>query len=355
MEQRRNEYPRENPPSSGIVRHDSRLRKSGVTRLGIEPVGFEQSNRSATAAPFQDMIRNLCPERYYQIDIVVVLQVPLSNGIKLETSHATWRVNPDIGVCQKYWSHRMAFAVPMRVFEASLEQRRNERAAETGNSRENSPTNGIVRHDSHMRKSGVTRSGIEPGIALVGGERTNRSATVAPTSKLPFRTRGWMKRSRDLSYPPLGRQAHCACFHPSAKWRVSDSKAAEEYTTVLQVREIPEESSEATPPRTEAGSSFWKASVPTAAPLGSRTIWYEQWKRGVNTKVKVVHGTRFRHALTSGRCVVSCSSRYCDSSSTLPYIVGASRSGVLVIRPGGGDFRCHVCAVASRVPSSCLT
>ncbi|KAJ8888441.1 hypothetical protein PR048_007931 [Dryococelus australis] len=34
---------------------------------------------------------------------------------------------------------------------------------ETGFPRENPPTNGIVRHDSHMRESGVTRPGIEPG------------------------------------------------------------------------------------------------------------------------------------------------------------------------------------------------
>ncbi|KAJ8889720.1 hypothetical protein PR048_009221 [Dryococelus australis] len=32
-----------------------------------------------------------------------------------------------------------------------------------GDSRENPPTNGIIRHDSHMRKSGVNRPGIEPG------------------------------------------------------------------------------------------------------------------------------------------------------------------------------------------------
>ncbi|KAJ8870340.1 hypothetical protein PR048_029361 [Dryococelus australis] len=39
------------------------------------------------------------------------------------------------------------------VIEASVEQRRNERAGETGDPREDPPTNGIVRHDSHMRKS----------------------------------------------------------------------------------------------------------------------------------------------------------------------------------------------------------
>ncbi|KAJ8888314.1 hypothetical protein PR048_007801 [Dryococelus australis] len=36
-------------------------------------------------------------------------------------------------------------------------------AVETGDHRENPPINSIVRHDSHMRKSGVTRPGIEPG------------------------------------------------------------------------------------------------------------------------------------------------------------------------------------------------
>ncbi|KAJ8873759.1 hypothetical protein PR048_024593 [Dryococelus australis] len=33
----------------------------------------------------------------------------------------------------------------------------------TGDPRENPSTNGIIWHDSHMRKSGVTRTGIEPG------------------------------------------------------------------------------------------------------------------------------------------------------------------------------------------------
>ncbi|KAJ8881163.1 hypothetical protein PR048_017636 [Dryococelus australis] len=40
--------------------------------------------------------------------------------------------------------------------------RRNERAGETGDPRENPPTNGIVRHDSYIGKSGLTRPGIEP-------------------------------------------------------------------------------------------------------------------------------------------------------------------------------------------------
>ncbi|KAJ8871665.1 hypothetical protein PR048_027992 [Dryococelus australis] len=61
MEQRRNEgtgetgNPQENPLTSGIVRHDSNIRKSGVIWQGIELripfVGGEQANRSATVAP----------------------------------------------------------------------------------------------------------------------------------------------------------------------------------------------------------------------------------------------------------------------------------------------------------------
>ncbi|KAJ8889200.1 hypothetical protein PR048_008698 [Dryococelus australis] len=51
---------------------------------------------------------------------------------------------------------------PIRMIDVSMEQRRNERERKTGDPRENPPTNGIVRNDSHMRKSGVTRPGIEP-------------------------------------------------------------------------------------------------------------------------------------------------------------------------------------------------
>ncbi|KAJ8866800.1 hypothetical protein PR048_032661, partial [Dryococelus australis] len=58
---------------------------------------------------------------------------------------------------------------PMRVTVVGMEQRRNEGAGETGDPRENPPTNGIVRHDSHMRKSGVTRPCIEPGSHCTKG------------------------------------------------------------------------------------------------------------------------------------------------------------------------------------------
>ncbi|KAJ8883522.1 hypothetical protein PR048_015366 [Dryococelus australis] len=43
---------------------------------------------------------------------------------------------------------------PVRVIEVNMERRRNERAGVIGDLRENPPTNGIVQHDSHLRKSG---------------------------------------------------------------------------------------------------------------------------------------------------------------------------------------------------------
>ncbi|KAJ8894313.1 hypothetical protein PR048_006933 [Dryococelus australis] len=50
---------------------------------------------------------------------------------------------------------------------------------ETRDPRENPPTDGIVRHDSHLRRSGAP-AGDSTRFALVGGDRANLSATVAP-------------------------------------------------------------------------------------------------------------------------------------------------------------------------------
>ncbi|KAJ8869034.1 hypothetical protein PR048_030585 [Dryococelus australis] len=49
-----------------------------------------------------------------------------------------------------------------------MEQRWSARVEETGDSRENPPTRGIVRHDSNLQISGVTRPGIEPGPCAPG-------------------------------------------------------------------------------------------------------------------------------------------------------------------------------------------
>ncbi|KAJ8870572.1 hypothetical protein PR048_029595 [Dryococelus australis] len=75
------------------------------------------------------------------------------------------------------------FAFSMRplyyvwVIEGNMEQRQNERAEETRALRENPLTNGIVRHDSHMQNSGVTRPGIElasPWGGVLAWSRTRK-------------------------------------------------------------------------------------------------------------------------------------------------------------------------------------
>ncbi|KAJ8874563.1 hypothetical protein PR048_025426 [Dryococelus australis] len=64
------------------------------------------------------------------------------------------------------------------VIEVNMERCRNEGEGETGDPRENPPTSGIVRHDSHLRKSGDL-AGDWARFALVGGGRANRSATLS--------------------------------------------------------------------------------------------------------------------------------------------------------------------------------
>ncbi|KAJ8879379.1 hypothetical protein PR048_019987 [Dryococelus australis] len=49
---------------------------------------------------------------------------------------------------------------------------------ETGELRVNPPTSGIIRHDSHLQKSGSFPVGDLTRFALVGGEQSNRSATA---------------------------------------------------------------------------------------------------------------------------------------------------------------------------------
>ncbi|KAJ8884325.1 hypothetical protein PR048_016182 [Dryococelus australis] len=58
---------------------------------------------------------------------------------------------------------------PKRVIEMSMEQCRNERAGGMGDPRENPPASDIVRHNSHMRKSGsgpVERTGVREKSVL---------------------------------------------------------------------------------------------------------------------------------------------------------------------------------------------
>ncbi|KAJ8898136.1 hypothetical protein PR048_003496 [Dryococelus australis] len=66
------------------------------------------------------------------------------------------------------------FLTELHAIEVRMEKRRNERAKETGDSRESPPASDIVMHDSHMRKSGSDPVGDWIRFTLVGMEQANR-------------------------------------------------------------------------------------------------------------------------------------------------------------------------------------
>ncbi|KAJ8874623.1 hypothetical protein PR048_025489 [Dryococelus australis] len=73
---------------------------------------------------------------------------------------------------------------PTRVTAVSMERRRNKGVGETGDPRENPPIDGIVRHDSHMRRSEVTQLGIEHGSPWWEASRlTAQPPLPQPTSR----------------------------------------------------------------------------------------------------------------------------------------------------------------------------
>ncbi|KAJ8890638.1 hypothetical protein PR048_010147 [Dryococelus australis] len=66
--------------------------------------------------------------------------------------------------------------------EVSIEHRRNEGAGETEDPRENRPSSGIVRHDSHLRNSGVNRLEIEPASPWWEASSVTAEPLWPPTS-----------------------------------------------------------------------------------------------------------------------------------------------------------------------------
>ncbi|KAJ8874301.1 hypothetical protein PR048_025147 [Dryococelus australis] len=94
------------------------------------------------------------------------VQVPASVAIGCSTVELFLLAESVSGTCHAGCRPTTQVKQAYSALQFSLQlqnNRRNERAGETGDPRENPPTNGIVRHDSHMRKPGMTRPGIEPG------------------------------------------------------------------------------------------------------------------------------------------------------------------------------------------------
>ncbi|KAJ8867519.1 hypothetical protein PR048_031321 [Dryococelus australis] len=140
-----------NTPTNDIVRHDSHIRKSGVIRPGIEAGSpwWEASRLTTTLPPWPPHNKNWLTAYFLE-------------HCKLSP---LWRDEIE-------WS--LAHHVPWQLLGtpfSSHELSAGGGAGETGDLRENPPTNGIVRHDSHMRESGVIRPGIEPGSPWLEASR----------------------------------------------------------------------------------------------------------------------------------------------------------------------------------------
>ncbi|KAJ8867234.1 hypothetical protein PR048_031033 [Dryococelus australis] len=209
--------PRENPPTSGIVQHDSHMRKPGSdsgrirTRFAFLEKGegrqvlmanhhfcvhigiFANIHVTMTTNPGSDVTphtstgaENSLQLSATQGDVIGAggrLVARSAHVVCLHVSHEG-RASRD-GCVRQYCKHTSAPAVqvrrdpgtkPMRVFEVNMEWRRNEGAGEAGDPREKTPTGGIIRHDSCLRKS---RKGNIMSAAL-------RSQKPAPNLDISF-------------------------------------------------------------------------------------------------------------------------------------------------------------------------
>ncbi|KAJ8867880.1 hypothetical protein PR048_031685 [Dryococelus australis] len=199
MENSRNEEaretgdPRENPPTSRIVRHDS---EPTGDRTLFALVGREQPNRSATVGPLSHeghymtaFIERRC---FFPALSVSSFSVRRRAELKKRNLRCSYVQNERAGDsvrCRKFVEHGLpaldevscAFVFDFHgIYHLAChrglqegdeyEEAQECKWGETGNPRENPPTNGIVRHDSHVRKSGSDPEGNRTRFTYVEGE-----------------------------------------------------------------------------------------------------------------------------------------------------------------------------------------
>ncbi|KAJ8896910.1 hypothetical protein PR048_002256 [Dryococelus australis] len=116
-----------------------------------------------------------------------------------------------------------------------MERRRNEKEGETGDPRENPPTSGIVRHDSHMRKckSDLTRNRTR--LASVGGEWSNHYTTVVRAALEMLGKAVHDKACMDLKYPNnigICPQDNAPCHRPKLS-KIGSSIILESFDDLL--------------------------------------------------------------------------------------------------------------------------
>ncbi|KAJ8878414.1 hypothetical protein PR048_018992 [Dryococelus australis] len=143
------------------------------------------------------------------------------------------------------------------------------RGGGTEDPRENPPTNCIVRHDSHVRKSGVTRPGIKTRSAMLGGEQANRSATVAPMAQAATNYKIvdiWATLDIEILRVDEGgvRRVWSSAGMQGRRKREIPEKTRRPAASSGTIRRC--ESAGVTPPGIEPGSPWWEASSLTKTP-----------------------------------------------------------------------------------------
>ncbi|KAJ8869703.1 hypothetical protein PR048_028698 [Dryococelus australis] len=142
-----------------LLKHCPRL--TTITRL--EPLAFEiPQERNSSSQGLRSSYQLRLPTKTNYVVRSTGLQVMVKANVTCDKlqffkqicyySRQRQRVyEPDK---ERLCGHYTCFIIgSMRVIEVNMEQRRNERAGETGDPPENPPTSGIVRHDSHIVQS----------------------------------------------------------------------------------------------------------------------------------------------------------------------------------------------------------
>ncbi|KAJ8869731.1 hypothetical protein PR048_028739 [Dryococelus australis] len=156
-------------------------------------------------------------------------------------------------------------------FEVCMEEPRNGRAGETGDSRENPPT-------GTCENPGVTRPGIKRRFALVGGEQSNRSATTAPHMNTGHRCAG-----------AIGKPVDVALIAPSLLFLECPKPLQE-----CRDDEISEPNARTPPPSIiTAEAQSWGSPSPCEGPLSHRRFSFAMQGKGEADPLPIPHPSKY--------------------------------------------------------------
>ncbi|KAJ8895619.1 hypothetical protein PR048_000955 [Dryococelus australis] len=190
--------------SSGAARRDETAEVARTTAAwkvsaNFSPVNggspsFSSGRRSRGDRPTRHQWRNI-----YNLGASMSLGAPLNTSFDVNTSlilRPYWEgdVASEAPHCARWAKDVSTVAYAGALFQNSAGMHGAGKGGGVRDLRENPPTSGIVRHDSHMRKSVVTRPGIEPGSPLWEASRL--------TTQEPWPLRPGTSRARSSTHAP---------------------------------------------------------------------------------------------------------------------------------------------------------